>query len=44
MSTDSEGNIYIGEVDTAGRVQKFLRYGATGCSGNGSATVGDYRQ
>ena len=34
MSTDSDGNIYMGEVDTAGRVQKFLRYGATGCSGN----------
>ena len=43
VSIDSEGNIYTGEVDGAGRVQKFLRYGATGCSGTGSTTVGEYR-
>jgi DNA-binding beta-propeller fold protein YncE len=42
VSVDSEGNIYTGEVDTAGRVQKFLRYGATGCSGTGSEQVGQY--
>jgi hypothetical protein len=40
MSVDSEGNVYVGEVDTAGRVQKFMRYGATGCSGNGTEQVG----
>lgn len=40
VSVDSKGNIYTGEVDTAKRIQKFLRYGATGCSGTGSATVG----
>ena len=40
VSVDSRGNIYTGEVDTAKRIQKFLRYGATGCSGTGSATVG----
>jgi DNA-binding beta-propeller fold protein YncE len=40
VSVDSKGNIYTGEVDTAKRIQKFLRYGATGCSGNGSSTVG----
>jgi DNA-binding beta-propeller fold protein YncE len=40
VSVDSKGNIYTGEVDTAKRIQKFLRYGATGCSGTGSTTVG----
>jgi hypothetical protein len=27
VSVDSEGNVYTGEVDTVGRVQKFIRYG-----------------
>ena len=40
VSVDSKGNIYTGEVDTAKRIQKFLHYGATGCSGTGSPTVG----
>ena len=40
VSVDSKGNIYTGEVDTGKRIQKFLRYGATGCSGTGSTTVG----
>ncbi len=40
VSVDSKGNIYTGEVDTAKRIQKFLCYGPTGCSGTGSATVG----
>lgn len=40
VSVDSRGNIYTGEVDTAKRIQKFLRYGAIGCSGTGSTTVG----
>jgi len=40
VSVDGKGNIYTGEVDTAKRIQKFLRYGATGCSGTGSPTVG----
>jgi len=40
VSVDSKGNIYTGEVDTAKRIQKFLRYGRTGCSGTGSSTVG----
>ena len=40
LSVDSRGNIYTGEVDNGKRVQKFLRYGAAGCSGTGSATVG----
>jgi hypothetical protein len=39
-SLDSKGNIYTGEVDTAKRVQKFIRYGAEGCTGTGSATLG----
>jgi hypothetical protein len=43
VSVDSEGNVYTGEVDGAGRVQKFLRYGATSCSGTGSVEVGKYR-
>jgi hypothetical protein len=40
VSVDSKGNIYTGEVDTGKRIQKFLRYGANGCSGTGSSTVG----
>jgi DNA-binding beta-propeller fold protein YncE len=40
VSVDSKGNIYTGEVDTGKRIQKFLRYGGTGCSGTGSSTVG----
>ncbi|HEX3376666.1 MAG TPA: hypothetical protein VHS29_07380 [Candidatus Acidoferrales bacterium] len=42
VATDSDGNVYVGEVDGSGRAQKFLRYGATGCSGTGSADVGKY--
>ena len=37
---DSKGNIYTAEVDTGKRIQKFVRRGALGCSGSGSATVG----
>ena len=40
VSVDSQGNIYTAEVDTGKRIQKFLRYGRTGCSGTGSPTVG----
>lgn len=40
VSVDKEGNIYTAEVDTGKRVQKFLRYGASGCSGTGFAKVG----
>jgi hypothetical protein len=40
VSLDSKGNIYTGEVDTGKRIQKFLRYGADGCSGTGSSAVG----
>ncbi len=40
VSVDSKGNIYTAEVDTGKRIQKFLRYGPTGCSGTGSSTVG----
>jgi hypothetical protein len=43
VSVDSNGNAYTGEVDSAGRVQKYLRYGPTGCSGTGSAEVGKYQ-
>jgi len=42
VAVDSDGNVYVGEVDGARRVQKFLRYGATGCSGIGSPEVGKY--
>jgi hypothetical protein len=42
VATDSDGNVYVGEVDGAARMQKFLRYGETGCSGTGSADVGKY--
>ena len=40
VSLDSQGNIYTAEVDTGKRIQKFLRYGSTGCSGTGSSVVG----
>ena len=40
VSVDSKGNIYTAEVDTAKRIQKFLRYGESGCSGTGSPVVG----
>ncbi len=36
LAVDSHGDIYTGEVDTGQRVQKFLRYGASSCSGTGS--------
>ena len=32
----------VGEVDGAARTQKFLRYGAMGCSGVGDPEVGKY--
>ena len=44
VANDSDGNMYVGEVDGAARTQKFLRYGASGCSGTGSAEVGKYLQ
>jgi hypothetical protein len=44
VAVDAEGNVYVGEVDGAARAQKFLRYGATGCSGTGSREVGQYTQ
>jgi DNA-binding beta-propeller fold protein YncE len=40
VSLDSQGNVYTAEVDTGKRIQKFRRYGASGCSGAGSETVG----
>jgi len=40
VGLDSRGNIYTGEVDNGKRVQKFIRFGADGCSGTGRATVG----
>ena len=42
LAVDSHGDIYTGEVDTGQRVQKFLRYGSSSCSGTGSAEVGAY--
>jgi len=40
VSVDSKGDIYTAEVDAGKRIQKFIRYGGTGCSGTGSSTVG----
>ena len=40
VSLDSKGNVYTAEVDTGKRIQKFVRYGAAGCAGRGSPTVG----
>ena len=42
LATDSQGNIYTGEVDSGQRIQRFVRYGAEGCSGDGSAEIGLY--
>ena len=44
VAADADGNLYTGEVDGASRVQKFLRYGPAGCSGNGTAQVGRYER
>jgi len=40
VSMDGQGNAYTAEVDTGKRIQKFLRYGAEGCAGRGSTTIG----
>lgn len=40
VTIDSQGNLYTGEVDTGKRLQRFVRYGASGCSGDGHETVG----
>jgi hypothetical protein len=42
LTVDSEGNIYTGEVDTGQRLQKFARYGAESCSGEGNPEIGLY--
>ena len=42
LATDSQGNIYTGEVDSGQRIQRFARYGESSCSGNGSVEVGLY--
>jgi hypothetical protein len=42
VAVDSEGNVHVGEVDGAARMQKYLRYGAMGCSGRGDPDVGKY--
>jgi DNA-binding beta-propeller fold protein YncE len=44
VAADGEGNLYTGEVDGAGRVQKYLRYGPAGCSGTGIPEIGKYLQ
>jgi DNA-binding beta-propeller fold protein YncE len=41
VGVDSRGNLYTGEVDTGKRLQKFIRYGADGCSGTGRTAVGE---
>jgi len=40
VSLDSQGDIYTAEVDTGKRIQKFVHYGAAGCSGSGFPAVG----
>jgi len=42
IAIDSEGSFYTGEVGDARRVQKFQRYGATGCSGTHLPVVGQW--
>ena len=44
VAVDSDGNVYTGEVDGAGRVQKYLRYGSASCGGTGSPDIGKYLQ
>lgn len=44
VATDSAGNLYVGEVDGAARAQRYLRFGASGCSGVGDANVGAYHE
>ena len=44
LATDSEGNIYTGEVDTNPRIQKFIRYGSESCSGTGYTDIGAYER
>jgi DNA-binding beta-propeller fold protein YncE len=41
IGIDSRGNIYTGEVDSGKRLQRFIRYGADGCSGTGRTAVGE---
>ena len=36
--------MYVADLDGAARTQKILRYGATGCTGTGSAEAGKYVQ
>jgi DNA-binding beta-propeller fold protein YncE len=43
VSVDSEGSLYTGEVDASGRAQRFIRYGASGCSGTGNPEIGKYQ-
>ena len=43
MAVDSQGNLYVGEVDGAARAQKFLRFGPLGCSGDGNPKIGAYQ-
>jgi len=40
VSLDDYGDIYTAEVDSGKRIQKFVHYGASGCSGSGFSTVG----
>ncbi len=42
IAVDSQGNLYTGEVQSGEKIQKFLRYGSTGCSGTGSPDIGLY--
>ncbi len=39
---DQEDNVWLSgnAADTGKRIQEFLRYGSSGCSGTGSPTVG----
>jgi hypothetical protein len=40
VAMDSRGNLYTGEVDTGKRIQRFIRYGPAGCSGDGFERIG----
>jgi NHL repeat len=42
LTVDQQGNLYVGEVDGNGRLQRFLRYGPQGCSGMGNPNVGEF--
>ncbi len=40
VANDTDGNLYVGEMDGAARMQKFLRYGETASADEGGPKTG----